>query len=246
MKGVFEVFRSFLLESLVIKLIITVVGGIVIVPVTFVLGVLGIVFSIFSKRLAHYVEKLYFNVILFLSFTKVDVVGLENISKGKDYVVISNHQSAFDIVVLSARLPLQIRWVSKESVFKIPIIGQFMKAMGYISIPRENLKKSVESVKFLKNLDGSPTIFPEGTRSEDGKLQKFKKGFLVIAQNTGLDLLPVVIKGSIKVMKKGSILVNPFVKVEVTVLPPIENSKVISNDNILDEIMEMYRKYLES
>ncbi|MFN4245455.1 MAG: lysophospholipid acyltransferase family protein [Brevinematia bacterium] len=228
------------------KVVFTLLVFVIVVPFTVILGVSGIVLSMFSKNLAHYCEKIYFNIILFLTFTRVRVTGIENIEKGKNYLVISNHQSAFDIIVLSAKLPLQIRWVSKESVFKIPIIGQFMDAMGYIHLPRENPKKSVEIMKkYAVSVNGSPTMFPEGTRSSDGKLQRFKRGFILVARSTGLDLLPIVLKGTIRIMKKGSLIVNPFVQVEVIVLPPIDNTKVVNNEDIVDEIMELYKKYLD-
>ncbi|MCS7298449.1 MAG: lysophospholipid acyltransferase family protein [Spirochaetia bacterium] len=212
-----------------------------VIILTIVIGLTAITISFFSKRVAHYFEKLYFNCILTVTFTKVNVEGIENIENTKNYVVISNHQSAFDIVTLSAKLPLRIVWVSKESVFKIPIIGQFMKSMGYISIPREKIRESINAVKEgSKKINGSPTIFPEGTRSSDGRLQKFKKGFLIIAENTGLDILPVVIKGTINIMRKGSLVVTPFVNVSLKILPPIRNDYVIGNPNILEELYSLY------
>lgn len=233
--------------SLFFKVVYTLVVFVLIIPFAVVLGFLGIFLSIFSKKIAHYCEKIFFNIILVLSFVRVEVIGLENIDKRKNYIIIANHQSAFDIIVLSARLPLQIRWVSKESVFRIPIIGQFMSAMGYISIPREKLKESVSIIKEKsKNIEGCPTMFPEGTRSVDGKLQKFKKGFILLAENTGLDLLPVVINGTRNIMPKNSLLITPFVKVRIKILTPIKNESVVSNPNILNELSELYLSNLEA
>ncbi|MCX8029298.1 MAG: 1-acyl-sn-glycerol-3-phosphate acyltransferase [Brevinematales bacterium] len=229
----------------ILKILFLVYLATLIVPITIVIGISGIILSLFSKKLAHYAEKVYFNIILFLTFTSVKVVGIENIKKGNKYVIISNHQSAFDIIVLSAKIPFVISWVSKESVFNIPVIGWFMKAMGYISLPRDNLKESVLTVKSkTKSIFGSPTIFPEGTRSSDGKLQKFKKGFVLMAQNTGLDILPVVIKGTIDIMRKGSLLITPFRKVEIKILPPIPNHDAVNDKDIIDKVMEIYRKEL--
>lgn len=216
-----------------------------VIVLTVVIGIPAIAVSLLSKRIAHYFEKFYFNCILIVTFTRVNVEGIENIEKDKDYVVISNHQSAFDIVTLSAKLPLRIVWVSKESVFRIPIVGQFMKLMGYISIPRERIRESINAVKEgSKKVNGSPTIFPEGTRSSDGKLQKFKKGFLIVAENTGLDILPVVIKGTINIMRKGSLIVTPFVNVSLKILPPMKNEYVINNPNILEELYSLYHSNL--
>ncbi len=209
------------------KVFYTILVLIVILVPTIILSTAGIILSIFSKKLAHYCEKIYFKLILILSFTKVSVIGKENIPKNKNYVIISNHQSAFDIIVLSGALPLQIRWVSKESIFKIPFIGQFMKAMGYISLPREQLKKSTQTlIKETKNIDGFPTIFPEGTRSEDGKIKSFKRGFLLLSEELDLGILPIVIKGTRDVMKKNELIITPFQKVIVKILPPIERETI--------------------
>lgn len=230
-----------------LKYIFTVLVFLVLVPFTLILGVFGITFSLFSKNLGHYLEKVYFNIILFLTLTRVEVVGLENIRRGKNYVVIANHQSAFDIISLSAKLPLQIRWVSKESVFRIPIVGQFMRVMGYIPVPRGRLKESVRVVKEkARKVGGCPTLFPEGTRSKDGKLQEFKRGFVVIAEITGLDVLPVVITGTREIMEKGSLAITPLRKVRIEILPPISNDEVVRDDNIVDKVRKIYLDRLEN
>ncbi|MEN2997741.1 MAG: lysophospholipid acyltransferase family protein [Brevinematia bacterium] len=228
------------------KILFTVYLFLALIPLTIIFGILGITLTFFSRNLAHYVEKMYFNTILTLTFTRVEISGLENLESGKNYIVTANHQSAFDILVLSAKLPLQIRWVSKESVFRIPIIGQFMRLMGYIPIPREKLKESVSLMKKMATkTDGSPTIFPEGTRSEDGRLQKFKRGFVILARTTKLDVLPVVIKGTIEIMRKGSLLVTPFRSVKVKILSPISNEEVTNNEEIINELRRIYLVNLE-
>lgn len=229
-----------------LKLIYTLIVLIMIIPFAIVLSTIGIILSIFSKNAAHYCEKIFFNIILFLTFTKVKVQGLENIDKKRNYVIVANHQSNFDIIVLSAKLPLQIRWVSKESVFRIPFIGQFMKAMGYIPIPREkNIKKSVEIVKEKsREINGCPTIFPEGTRSPNGKLQQLKKGFIIIAKHTGFNVLPIVIKNTINVMKKGEIAINPFQEVELKILPPIPNKEVTEDPQITEKLFNLFERNL--
>ncbi|MGC8964734.1 MAG: lysophospholipid acyltransferase family protein [Brevinematia bacterium] len=230
----------------IIKFIYTFIVLLILIPFAVILSLAGIILSIFSKKTAHYAEKIFFNIILLLTFTNVKIYGLENIDKKKNYIIVANHQSAFDIIVLSAKLPLQIRWVSKESIFRIPFIGQFMRAMGYISIPREsNIKKSVDLVKNkTKSIDGCPTIFPEGTRSPDGKLQRFKKGFILIAENTGLDLLPVVIKNTISIMRKGELLVTPFQKVELKILRAIPNKEIIEDQKITEKLFNIFEENL--
>jgi len=226
---------------IVIKFIYSALLLIFLIPITVFLAILGIVFSFFSKDLAHYVEKLYFRIVLLLTFTKVEVDGLENIDFSKKYIIIANHQSYFDIISISAYIPLQIRWVSKESVFNIPFIGQFMKAMGYIALPRERLKSSVTVIRDkARVIDGCPAIFPEGTRSYDGSVQRFKRGFVILAEELGLDVLPVVVWGTINIMRRGEILVTPFRKVKLRVLSPIPNEVIVSDKRIQDKLAEMF------
>jgi len=226
---------------ILLKFIYTTILFVLIVPIAVVLATLGIIASIFSKNISHYAEKIYFRIILFLTFTKVEVEGSENIDFGKRYIVIANHQSFFDIITISASLPLQLRWVSKKSIFNIPFIGQFMRAMGYIELPRERLKTSVTIIKEkAKKIDGCPVIFPEGTRSVDGNIQKFKRGFVILAQELGLDVLPIVVFGTRDVMGKGKLLVTPFRKVKLKILKPIPNDVVVSDKEIQDKLMKMF------
>ena len=226
---------------IMLKFIYSVLLLIVLIPITAFLATLGVVFSFFSKRLAHYVEKLYFRIILIFTFTRVNVEGLENIDFSKRYIIIANHQSYFDIITISACIPLQLRWVSKESIFSIPFIGQFMKAMGYISLPREKLKSSVSAIKDkAKVIDGCPVIFPEGTRSYDGNIQRFKRGFVILAQELGLDVLPIVVWGTINIMRRGELIVTPFCKVKLKLLKPIPNEIIVSDKQIQDKLMNVF------
>jgi 1-acyl-sn-glycerol-3-phosphate acyltransferase len=125
-------------------------------------------------------------------------------------------------------LPLQFRWVSKESLFKIPVIGWTMSFAGYISIDRASATKSLRSLKrAAERIKGgtSVLIFPEGTRGPDRKLLPFKRGLFFLGTKSGVPLVPISISGTSNIMKDHSVWIKPTT-VEVTIHEPIETSGI--------------------
>ena len=160
---------------------------------------------------------------------KQHVEGLENIDKSKSYVITINHQSMADIISLYF-LPLNFRWVSKEEVFRIPYIGPLLIAHGDIPIqrgnPREAMSKVVNDGKMWISRGASIAIFPEGTRSKDGEIHRFKAGAFALAKEAGVEILPVVLDGTTKIFKPKSYWFNWKNVLTVKVLPPISTEKV--------------------
>jgi 1-acyl-sn-glycerol-3-phosphate acyltransferase len=143
---------------------------------------------------------------------RVALSGVDHIEKGKPHVLMANHQGAFDIFSLLAFLPVDFKWVAREEIFRIPILGWAMAAAGYISIDRKGKRKALEAVEraVAKIRDGtSVLIFPEGTRSPDGKIHAFKKGGFTLAIKAGAPIVPISIRGSRDVLPRSSIGVRP-------------------------------------
>lgn len=145
--------------------------------------------------------------------------GKEKIEKGCNYIVMSNHQSLVDTWVLISKLPLQLRWIIKPEVKKMPIFGYALERMGHIYIGDEKRKEKgltlqAAAQKVKKGL--SVVIYPEGTRSKNGELQEFHKGGAIIAIRSDVPILPVTINGSRFVMPKGTLALMPG-KIEVIV-----------------------------
>jgi 1-acyl-sn-glycerol-3-phosphate acyltransferase len=139
-------------------------------------------------------------------------------------VYMSNHQSLFDIPVLFVTLPGQARMLAKESLFKIPIFGWSIRLGGFISIDRKDRSRAKESFDAAVDRLRSGTsalIFPEGTRSRDGKLLPFQRGGLLLALKSGLPIVPVGIEGTLAVQRKGSFAIRPR-KIEVRYGAPIQ------------------------
>ena len=157
---------------------------------------------------------------------------------------MSNHLSNFDIPVLLAYLPVQFRWLAKAELFKIPLFGYAMQRAGYISIDRSNFKSAVRSLKkAAKNIrDGvSVLIFPEGTRSQDCNIQQFKKGGFVLAVDSGVPIIPVIIHGTWPIMPKKRILVKPG-NVVLEIAKPIKSSDYTRKSK--EDLMEKVRNVL--
>lgn len=183
-------------------------------PATVICFVIILLSLLFDRRgnLVHSIGSVWSRLILSLSGVRVTVTGVENFPRDRPVVILSNHQGAFDIPVLQAFIPAQFRWVAKRSLFKIPLIGWAMGLAGYIAIDRENAAsayKSMEDAADYIKKGTSVLIFPEGTRGSGGELLPFKKGAFLIAEKSGMDIVPVGIKGTKGIMEKGSLLIRP-------------------------------------
>ncbi|MBI4389700.1 MAG: 1-acyl-sn-glycerol-3-phosphate acyltransferase, partial [Nitrospinae bacterium] len=158
------------------------------------------------------IASLWSRLICRLNGVPVDISGLENLNPDQAHIIVANHQSYFDIFALSGYLPIDIVWMAKSVLFKIPFVGWAMRAAGYISVEREDKKKAYRA--FMEAIDKikagfSVVIFPEGTRSEDGEVAPFKKGSHLLALRSGTAMSPVTIVGSGKIIKKGSGVIRP-------------------------------------
>lgn len=172
---------------------------------------------------------------------KQDVWGLENIDPSKTYVIAINHKAMVDIASLYF-LPLVFKWVSKKEVFMIPGIGQFLLIHGDIPIQRargaESMKKVITDGKKWISRGASIAIFPEGTRSKDGEIHRFKQGAFILAKEAGVELLPVVIDETQNLFRKGTRLFNWKHNLKVQVLPPVPKEEVAAKDasQLADEV----------
>ena len=176
-------------------------------------GTLSLLFSLFDRtgKLSHLCSRYWSRINLMISRTKVEIKGEENVISDGPQIFASNHQSIYDILMLAGYLPVQIRWLAKKELFSIPFMGWHMSRVGYIKIDRSNMRQA--ALSFRKAAEkiksgASVVIFPEGTRSLDGKLQPFKPGLFSLALRSGVPVLPVSISGSKDIIRKGSLRVH--------------------------------------
>ncbi len=210
---------------------------------TMLLGIPAIVMGFLDKsgNRSHIISRYWCRLLCKWNGVKVEIVGLNNILIDRPQIFVSNHQGYFDIFALSGYLPVQIRWVAKSSLFKIPFLGGAMNASGYIPVERDDRKKAYEA--FNKTLEKikegcSIIIFPEGTRSEDGEIGPFKKGSNLIASRSKKPMLPVTIIGSRDIIKKGTASISPG-PIKIVISQPVEPSTdKKENEELLQSIRE--------
>lgn len=195
---------------------------------TIVMATVVIVVALFSRNgnAPHLVARAWARSILFVSGIHVHVNGLENLNVDGSCILMPNHQSNFDIPVLLGCLPIQFRWLAKAELFKIPIFGRGMRGCGYISIDRSNRKSAFQSLAeaAAKIRNGvSVLIFPEGTRSRDGRILPFKKGGFVLSVDAGVPIVPIVIFNTWSIMPKDRLRIRTQ-SVRMDILAPIPTS----------------------
>ena len=165
-------------------------------------------------------------------YWKLQVKGLENADPKRTYVIVANHQSLADIVVLY-QTRLQFKWVAKESLFSIPFLGWCLGLCKHISLKRKD-HGSIrdvyrEAIGYLRS-GMSVLFFPEGSRSETDELNPFQNGAFKLAISEKIPVLPIVINGTRNAIPKGDWVMKSKVFCELTVLEPIETDQFHQND----------------
>ena len=210
-------------------------------------GVLAVIISLlFNEKVGSYVGGVVWaNLNCMLTPVVIHLRGRENIQKLQSYVIVANHQSAYDILVLYARLGIDFKWVMKKEIRKIPGIGFGSKAVGHIFIDRSSAKAALASINAAKSKikDGTSVVFfPEGTRSHTREMLPFKKGAFRFAFELNLPVLPVTINGTRSILPSGSTNLFPG-KAEILIHPPID-IRNYTEENIQD-LMDISRKFIE-
>ena len=200
---------------------------------TVVLGTLSIGSSLFqsSGRFAHWCARTWSRLILATTGVHVDVSGLERLESDRAYVFVANHQSIYDIPIVFWSLPYQIRIIAKESLGRFPFLGWHLRRTGHILVDRRHPNRAAifgRASKLMK--DGlSLIVFPEGTRSRDGRVASFKGGSFYLALEAELPIVPISIVGSRHVMLKGRLATYPG-RVKLIVHEPIDTTGLAGGD----------------
>jgi 1-acyl-sn-glycerol-3-phosphate acyltransferase len=195
---------------------------------TIVLGTISIASSLLDSTgdFGHRCARAWAWLILRTTGVHVTRIGTERLDPTRSYVFASNHQSIYDIPIVFTSLPVQLRIVAKDSLGRFPFLGWHLRRTGHLLVDRRNpgagiLKKMARLVQGARSL----IIFPEGTRSVDGTVARFKGGSFLLAIDTGLPVVPVSIARSRFVMRKGRLMTCPG-DVTITVHEPIPTDGV--------------------
>lgn len=192
---------------------------------TIILGTLSLLSTLVDRRghTAHHCARLWARLILWTTRVRVTVHGTLP-PVGASYVFASNHQSIYDIPVILSSLPHQLRIIAKASLGSFPFLGWHLRLSGHLLVDRENPGASVfKKMQRMIGQEASLIIFPEGTRSRDGRVARFKGGVFLLAIESGLSIVPVSVSGTRHVMLKGRLMTCPG-DVTLTVHEPISTA----------------------
>ena len=203
-----------------------------------------------SGRLQHFCMRRWAKDNLWLSRTRVQIEGLENIDRDRPQIFVANHSGLHDILSLASNLPVQFRWVAKKSLFNVPFMGWHMRRAGYFAIdyenPRDMAKTIGEAAKSIQN-GMNAIVFPEGSRSVDGVLSKFYSGAFSLALRTGVPLVPISLDGSYRVVIPRTSRVNPGVILRIKIDRPIDLSGYTKADRhrLMEEVFHVMSRNLD-
>lgn len=187
------------------------------------------------------VSKTYSRISLGCFGIRVDGRGRERVDPAKPYIFMSNHVSHADSPALALTIPHPLHWVFKKELGKIPVFGWVLRSGGQVMVDRSSPEKAREALsEALAGLSGNNSIliYPEGTRSRDGRLQPFKKGGFRMALSAGLPIVPVRVSGSRDVVAADTLRIRPGT-ITVEILPPIETAGKSAAD--IPALMEQVR-----
>ena len=224
------------------RLIITAVGIVVLTPILTIPMLLSAVL-VKPGKFSYLIMKTWNRAVAKLMGLRFSLSGVENLDTNTSYIITPNHQGLADILAIVSTLPVRFRWVVKRELFKIPVWGLALWATGAIPIDRSNSATAIKRLNKEKDekLKGgwSVVIYPEGTRTPDGKLKDFKKGAFMMAVQTGIPILPVVCNGAFKVLPKKTLAFRPG-HIKLNICPPIPTQGLSEED--VPELMSRTRQ----
>lgn len=213
---------------------------------TIVLGTASLLSTLFDRSgdFGHRCARAWAWLILKTTGVRVRVSGLEHVDRRQSYVVAANHQSIYDIPIVFTSLPLQLRIVAKDSLGRIPFLGWHLQRTGHLLVDRKNPGAGIlKRMATLVAAAHSVIVFPEGTRSVDGSVGRFKGGIFLLAIDSTLPVLPISIARSRFVMTKGRLMVRPEA-VDVTIHPPMATTGITREQarSFAEQVREVIRR----
>lgn len=236
-----------------IRYFISIIIWIILISNSIILFPIVVVAFFFDKNgtFAHHVMCLWAKSNLYFGLFKWQIVSEDSLKKDNPYVIVCNHSSYFDICTILALMPLQLKFISRKNFFWVPIWGWSMYLARYIKMdlnnPRSAARELIKSKGWLEK-GFSILIFPEGTRSVDGKIGPFNNGAFRLALNSGYPILPVTLVGTHYVIPKHTLFIIPS-RVTMVLGKPMETSHLRKedlpkfSDDIRNQMVENYIKY---
>ena len=201
---------------------------IIVMPIMVVITIMTALITIIGCFLGnhrvwgYYPGLIWSRLFCLISLVHIEVRGREKLDRSTSYVFVANHQGAYDIFLIYGYLGHKFKWMMKSSLRRIPFVGAACAAAGFIFVDRsgKGLRETLAAAEKILTGGMSLVVFPEGSRTPDGKIHRFKKGAYQIADDLSLPVVPLTIDGSYRVLSKNSKLIRPG-KIVLTVHDPI-------------------------
>lgn len=217
---------------------------------TFITAVITIVGCLLGGRkiFAYYPGMIWSRLTCYLALCPVKVKGREHIRKGQSYIFVANHQGAFDIFSIYGFLGVPVKWMMKASLANIPFVGAACRAAGFIFVDHSTVKtaaRSVEEAEAAIKEGASIIVFPEASRTYDGKMIRFKKGAFQMAVDQQLSVIPITLNGPYKVLPIGSLNLRCH-RMKMIIHPPLSSGEVDPSPRSLQEFADRTQAIIAS
>lgn len=196
-------------------------------------------------RPIRFLSRFWAKSVFIIIWKRLHISGRENINKDNRYILVANHASLFDIVAIMSFYP-GVSWFGHERLLKVPLFGKILKMTDYVPFKEPTVRNTKEMLEQLvkKSRDNTVAIFPEGTRTTNGRINDFYKGFIYLFRSSDIDILPVTLNGFYKLKPKNRASINFDSKLEVIIHKPIKREELIAKTDI--EIIEAVKSVIES
>ena len=208
--------------------------------------VLVVILSYFrAKKTVHFLCKNWAKSVFLIMGKRLAVTGKENIEKGKKYILLANHASLFDIVAISSFYP-EVSWFGHERLLKVPVFGKFLRLTDYVPFREPTIRNTRHMLDQLmeKANNKSVALFPEGTRTLNGRLNPFYRGFIYLFRTRNIDILPLTLNGFYELKPKNRSYIDFSSKLEVIIHKPIPRERIACKND--SEIINEVRSVIES
>lgn len=210
-------------------------------------GVLIVVIlsSLNAKKPVQFLCMIWAKSVFLLMGKKLVIKGKENIDKKEKYILLANHASLFDIVAITSFFP-KVSWFGHERLLKVPLFGRFLKLTDYVPFREATVSNTRHMLEQLmdKANNQSVALFPEGTRTTDGKIHPFYRGFIYLFRSREIAILPITLNGFYDLKPKTRFYIDFGSKLEVIIHKPIPRKDLIDKKDA--EIVENVKKVIES
>lgn len=197
------------------------------------------------RRPIRFLSRFWAKSVFVIIGKRLHISGRDNINKDSRYILVANHASLFDIVAIMSFYP-GVSWFGHERLLKVPLFGKILKMTDYVAFKEPTIKNTKEMLEklVLKSREHTVAIFPEGTRTLDGKINDFYKGFIYLFRTSDIGILPVTLNGFYKLKPKNRSSINFDSKLEVIIHEPIKKEELTAKTDI--EIIEAVKSVIES